>query len=86
MADYWASFARAGTPEAPGQPRWPLFGPTHAYMAFEQLPIPSENLMSGAYALDEAVVCRRRTKGGIPWNWNVGIVSPPLPPSVPGCR
>jgi para-nitrobenzyl esterase len=54
-------------------------------MAFEQQPVPSERLMAGAYALDEEVVCRRHAKGGIPWNWNVGLASPPIPPKSPAC-
>jgi len=38
------------------------------------------------YELHEQVMCRRHADGGIPWNWNVGILSPPLPAEVPGCR
>jgi para-nitrobenzyl esterase len=38
------------------------------------------------YALHEAVVCRRRAVGDIAWNWNVGILSPPLPPQTADCR
>jgi para-nitrobenzyl esterase len=37
------------------------------------------------YALIEAVVCRRRAEGTLPWNWNAGLVSPPLPPKTPAC-
>jgi len=36
--------------------------------------------------LNEEVVCRRRAKGGVPWHWNVGLASPPLPAEVPSCR
>ena len=32
------------------------------------------------------VVCRRRAQGGIPWNWNVGLASPPLPAEAPQCQ
>ena len=39
-----------------------------------------------AAALQEAVVCRRRAAGNIPWNWNVGILSPPLPPKDAACE
>ena len=35
---------------------------------------------------NEQVVCRRRASGGIPWNWNVGLASPPLPAEAPQCR
>ncbi len=41
--------------------------------------------MRGAYALHEEVVCRR-LHAGVAWNWNVGVVAPPLPPGVTQCR
>lgn len=80
MLDYWASFARTGTPSAAGQPAWPAYGGERAYMAFEDAPKPKTHFMPGMYELNEQVVYRRRAKGGIPWNWNVGLASPPLPP------
>ena len=49
-------------------------------------PRPGTHLMPGMYELNEQVVCRRRAAGGIPWNWNVGILSPPLPAGAPECR
>jgi para-nitrobenzyl esterase len=79
MLDYWASFARTGVPVASGAPAWPAYGNDRAYMAFEAMPVPKTNLMPGMYEFNERVVCRRRAKGGIPWHWNVGLVSPPLP-------
>ncbi len=82
---YWSSFARTGTPEAVGAPAWPLFGQTHAYMAFKDTPQPADNLMPGMYTLNEAVVCRRRAEGNTPWNWNIGLLSPPIPAQAPGC-
>ena len=85
MVSYWTSFARTGAPQAAGQPQWPPFGPTHAYMAFGQTPQPSDHLLAGAYELDEAVVCRRRAKGGTPWNWNFGLASPPIPANSAAC-
>jgi len=85
MMGYWSSFARTGTPEAAGEPAWPLFGKTHAYMAFKDTPQPSDNLMPGMYTLNEAVVCRRRAEGNTPWNWNIGLLSPPMPAQAPGC-
>ena len=42
--------------------------------------------MGTRYALNEAVVCRRRAAGDQPWHWNVGIASPPLPPRAEGCQ
>jgi para-nitrobenzyl esterase len=37
------------------------------------------------YELYEDVLCRRRAEGKTAWNWNVGIVSPPLPEAA-ACR
>ena len=86
MLDYWASFARTGTPAAANAPSWPAYGRERAYLAFEDAPHAKLNLMPGMYELNEQVVCRRRAKGGIPWHWNVGLASPPLPAAVPQCR
>lgn len=84
MLDYWVSFARAGVPSAEGQPAWPAYGGDRAYMAFEDLPRPKAHLFPGMYEFNEQVVCRRRAAGGIPWHWNVGLASPPLPPLPSG--
>jgi len=86
MSGYWAAFARDGTPSAAQQPTWQPYGTGRAYMAFADIPRPGTNLLPGMYIFNEQVVCRRRAKGGIPWNWNIGIVSPPLPAGAPGCR
>ncbi len=85
MMAYWGSFARTGSPTAPGQPDWPAYGETRAYMAFEAEPVVRERLMPGMFETHETVVCRRRVAGGIPWNWNFGVLSPPLPPETPAC-
>jgi para-nitrobenzyl esterase len=85
MAGYWASFARDGVPSAADQPPWPAYGADRAYMAFAEGPRPGARLFPGMYELNEQVVCRRRAQGGIPWNWNVGIVAPPLPAEAPRC-
>jgi para-nitrobenzyl esterase len=82
MLEYWVSFARSGVPSASGQPPWPVYGSERAYMAFEAVPTPKTGLMPGMYELNEQVVCRRRAKRGIPWHWNVGLASPPLPPEA----
>jgi para-nitrobenzyl esterase len=82
MLEYWVSFAKAGVPTASGQPAWPAYGKDRAYMAFEDVPVPKTHLMPGMYEFNEQIVCRRRAKGGIPWHWNVGLVSPPLPPEA----
>ena len=86
MIDYWTSFARTGTPAAANAPSWPAYGRDRAYLAFEDAPHAKVNLMPGMYELNEQVVCRRRAEGGIPWHWNVGLASPPLPAAVPQCR
>jgi para-nitrobenzyl esterase len=84
MTGYWTSFARGGPPRAAGAPDWPGYGKDGAYMHFADRPRPSTGLMPGMYALYEEVVCRRQAAGGIGWNWNFGLASPPLPPKA-GC-
>ena len=85
MRAYWLSFARDGAPSALDQPAWPVYGDARAYMAFEAEPVARERLLPGMFELHEAVVCRRRVAGGIPWNWNFGLMSPPLPPAASAC-
>jgi para-nitrobenzyl esterase len=82
MIGYWTSFARAGKPQAANEPAWPAYDSTTAYMHFTTVPQPSDHLMPGMYKLNEDVICRRRASGNIPWNWNVGLASPPLPPKA----
>jgi para-nitrobenzyl esterase len=79
MAAYWVSFARDGVPAAASQPKWQPYATDRAYMAFADAPRPGTHLLPGMFELNEQVVCRRRAKGGIPWNWNIGTVAPPLP-------
>jgi len=86
MIDYWASFMRSAQPTAAGQPDWPAYGKDRAYMRFADEPQPGTHLLPGMYELHEEVVCRRRAAGTQPWHWNVGIVSPPLPPASESCR
>ena len=75
-----------GLPPPRTRPPWPAYGRERAYLAFEDAPHAKVHLMPGMYELNEQVVCRRRAKGGIPWHWNVGLASPPLPDAVPQCR
>jgi para-nitrobenzyl esterase len=86
MMEYWTSFAKTGVPVAAGQPAWPAYGDTRAYMAFAEGPRAGTNLLPGMYELSEQVMCRRRAKGGIPWNWNFGIIAPPIPEAGAACR
>lgn len=86
MIGYWTSFMQSAQPTAASQPSWPAYGATRAYMAFAGEPRTGAHLLPGMYELNEQVVCRRRANGTLPWNWNVGIISPPLPPRVEPCR
>jgi para-nitrobenzyl esterase len=85
MVAFWTEFARSGTPSAANQPQWSAYGSTRASMIFADAPQPALHLMPGMYELNERVVCRRREQGGLPWNWNVGIVSPPVPARTEAC-
>ena len=78
MLDYWSSFARTGEPKAKGQPDWPRYGVTAAYMDFADVPRPSKHLLPGMYELHEEAVRRRRATRDTPWNWNAGLYSPTL--------
>jgi para-nitrobenzyl esterase len=55
-------------------------------MAFAVAPRPGVHLLPGMYELVESVVCRRRASGKMPWHWNVGLASPPLPPEAAQCQ
>ncbi|MGE0047181.1 MAG: carboxylesterase/lipase family protein [Hyphomonadaceae bacterium] len=85
MTNYWAAFARGGEPNVEGLPHWAPYAASRAYMAFVDNPEPRVHLMPGMFELHEEVVCRRRAQGGVPWNWNVGLISPPLPPPATQC-
>jgi para-nitrobenzyl esterase len=86
MGDYWASFAKDAKPKATGAPDWPDYADDHGFVHFAGEPRAAHNLFPGTAALHEAVVCRRRVAGDIPWNWNIGLASPPLPPKAEGCQ
>ena len=82
---YWTSFAKSGRPQARGAAAWPRYSQNRGYMHFAERPLAASHLMPGMYELTEDVVCRRRATGKIGWNWNVGLISPPLPPAAAGC-
>jgi para-nitrobenzyl esterase len=86
MTNYWAAFARTGDMHVANLPRWDAYGTERAYMHFADTPQAAIRLLPGMYELHEQVVCRRRAKGGIPWNWNIGVVAPALPTEVKGCQ
>jgi para-nitrobenzyl esterase len=86
MIAYWTSFARTGRPQAANEPKWPVFGSTGTYMAFEEAPKPSDHLLPGMYEFIEETVCRRRASENVAWNWNVGLASPKLPAQQAQCK
>ena len=86
MMHYWASFARDGVPSAEGAAGWPAYGEDATGMVFAQIPKAWPGLARERFELHEEIVCRRRADGGLQWNWNVGIISPPLPAEVPTCN
>lgn len=86
MVDYWASFARTGAPRAAGQPAWPSHNERAAYMHFTDRPRVEADLKASEYALHDQVFCRRRAAGNLPWNWNVGVIAPPLPAAAEDCK
>jgi para-nitrobenzyl esterase len=86
MMDYWASFARDGQPKSERAPTWPAYRDQATGMVFADRPQPWALLARDRFELHEEVVCRRRVAGHIPWNWNVGVLSPPLPPKDPLCE
>lgn len=85
MLSYWASFARDGVPRADGEEDWRPYDQARTYMAFEDVPHVRQGPPNG-YEIHEAVVCRRRAHGGMSWNWNVGVISPPLPAEASPCQ
>lgn len=86
IISYWTAFMRTGQPAATSQPKWNAYASKRAYLAFLNAPRPGTNLFPGMYELNEQVVCRRRANGSVSWNWNVGVVAPPLPPPAESCR
>ncbi|MES1198596.1 MAG: carboxylesterase family protein [Pseudomonadota bacterium] len=82
MMDYWTSFARSGHPQAANAPDWPAYGTARSYMNLTDTPHPSADLMPGMYALHEEAMCRRKVNDQ-GWNWNTGIISPPLTTHCP---
>ena len=86
MIGYWSSFAHTGRPQTVNEADWPAFGSTGSYMAFEEVPKPSDHLLPEMYEFNEEVVCRRRASGDIAWNWNASLVSPQLPAQQTQCK
>ena len=85
MIGYWTSFARDGRPVAASAPAWPAYGTSASYVRFGATPEVATGLMPGMFALNEAVMCRRKASGKAGWNWNVGLNATKLPPKSAGC-
>ena len=85
MMGYWSSFVKSDVPVAKGYPGWGPYGDGQAYIYFADVPRAASDLLPGTFELHETVVCRRFAKGDVSWNWNVGIISPPLPPKSLEC-
>lgn len=85
MVEYWASFTRTGVPSARGQPAWPVHDADAAYMRFADQPRVATRLLTDQYRLHDRTVCRRRAAGTAPWNWNVGLIAPPVPAASQTC-
>lgn len=85
MMGYWSSFVKTGAPSAKGFPAWRPYADAEAYMYFADVPRAANDLLPGTYELHEKVVCRRVKAGGISWNWNVGVIAPPLPAASSEC-
>jgi para-nitrobenzyl esterase len=85
MADYWTSFAKGGAPVAAAAPAWPRWDARGSHLHVAAAPMAATGFMPGMFALNEAVVCRRRAADRDGWNWNVGLAAPKLPAKAPGC-
>ena len=86
LLDYWASFARDGTPEADGAAVWPSYGTARNIMVFTDAPVARTDGIGPAFDLQDELVCRRLNAGDISWHWNVGIASPRNPGPVAQCQ
>ncbi|GAA4010775.1 carboxylesterase/lipase family protein [Sphingomonas humi] len=85
MIDYWTSFVTTGQPVARGAPAWPAYGAAENYLWFGSTPVPKRDLFPGMFEFTESVMCRRRAAGKDGWNWNAGLLAPPIAPPAAGC-
>jgi para-nitrobenzyl esterase len=79
---YFTSFARTGTPMVAGMPVWQPYLHNRAYMEFGDAPRPDHHLLPGMFELHEELIARRRAAGTQRWYLNVGLASPPVPPTA----
>lgn len=73
MIDYWAGFARAGSPASPAE--WPTYATGQAYLRIGAEPMAAHDPLPGMFELQEEVVTRRRHRGE-PWFTNIGPAAP----------
>ncbi len=78
MTQYWVSFAKTGTPRAPGASAWKPYAADQSYMRFADRPEPGHDLLPGMFEMQEELVARRR-RAGVQWFVNVGVAAPLLP-------
>lgn len=86
MMSYFTSFARDGAPAAPAAAAWPSYRDERAYLELRAPPRPMRHLLPGMFELHEEVVARRRAAGTQHWYINIGLTSPPVPPSAGRAR
>jgi len=75
MIAYWTSFARTGRPTASGAPAWRPYADGRSYMRFAAAPKAAHDLLPGMFAMQEAVVKRRRAANR-QWFIDVGVAAP----------
>lgn len=81
IMSYFTSFARNGTPSAPGAATWQAYRDDRAFLELRAPPLPMNHLLPGMFELHEEVIARRRAAGTQHWYINVGLASPPVPPT-----
>ncbi len=86
MVKYWTNFARTGQPADATTPDWPAYGMNANGMVLDTPAQSQPHLSFERFKLHETVVCRRRAEGTMQWNWNIGIISPPLPSKDSQCE
>ena len=86
MVDYWSSFARTGIPSAAGEPDWPPYRRRARLHGVPGFAAHIESTSSPACTpCTRPSSVSRRASGDTPWNWNIGLRSPPLPPRTERC-
>lgn len=79
LLDYWAGFAKSGSPSSPNAPAWPSYGDGRTIMVFGDGFSARQGGIGDAFKLQDELVCRRLKAGDISWHWNVGVASPVNP-------